>query len=106
MAQAVSEDWHSPLPAATQVSPLVAPVRPVTDVYYGTKIVDPYRYMENLKDPQVDAWLKDQNAYTRAVLAKIPGQDALLARIQELDESTPAQGLRRAPSSERPIFLP
>jgi hypothetical protein len=32
-------------------SPPVAPVKPVTDDYYGTKIVDPYRYMENLKDP-------------------------------------------------------
>ena len=30
----------------------VAPVRPVTDDYYGTKIVDPYRYMENLQDPE------------------------------------------------------
>ncbi len=101
MAQAVREDWHSPLPAATQASPLVAPVRPVTDVYYGTKVVDSYRYMENLKDPQVGAWLKDQNAYTRAVLAKIQGRDALLARIKQLDESTPAKvtDVRRLPNS-------
>ncbi|MGB6870338.1 MAG: prolyl oligopeptidase family serine peptidase [Acidobacteriaceae bacterium] len=71
--------------------PPVAPVKPVTDDYYGTKVVDPYRYMEDLKDPQVDAWFRQQNAYTRAQLAKIPGRNALLARIKELDASTPAK---------------
>jgi len=64
-------------------SPPVAPIRPVTDDCFGMKVVDPYRYMENLKDPKVDAWFKGQNAYTRAALAKIPGRDALLARIKE-----------------------
>ena len=100
MAQSGRGDLHPPVVTVAQVSPLVAPVRPVTDVYYGTKVVDPYRYMENLKDPQVDAWLRDQNAYTRAVLAKIPGHAALLARIKELDESTPARvsDVRRLPS--------
>jgi prolyl oligopeptidase len=60
------------------------------DDYYGFKVADPYRYMENLKDPAVQAWFKGQNDYTRAVLERIPGRRALLARIKELDESTPA----------------
>lgn len=55
----------------------VAPVRPVTDYYYGTKIVDNYRYMENLKDPEVQKWFKNQNNYRSATLAKIPGRDKL-----------------------------
>ena len=29
--------------ASAQQKPPVAPVRPVTDDYYGTKITDPYR---------------------------------------------------------------
>lgn len=77
--------------AAPPAKPPVAPIRPVTTDYYGTKVVDPYRYMEDLKDPQVDAWFRGQNAYTRAQLAKIPGRNALLARIRELDASTPAR---------------
>jgi len=72
-------------------SPPVAPVRPVTDDYFGTKVADPYRYMENLKDPEVQAWFKAQDDYTRAVLARIPGRQQLLARIKQLDQSAPFQ---------------
>jgi prolyl oligopeptidase len=35
--------------------------------------------------------MKAQNDYTRAVLARIPGREQLLARIRELDQSAPAQ---------------
>jgi prolyl oligopeptidase len=70
--------------------PPVAVVKAVTDDYYGTTVTDPYRYMEDLKDPKVEAWFKAQNDYTRAVLAQIPGRTALLARIKELDEGAPA----------------
>ena len=77
-----------PAGSASTPAPPIAPVRPVVDDYYGTKITDPYRYMENLKDPEVQAWMKSQNDYTRAVLAGIPGREKLLARMIELDEST------------------
>src|SRR6516225_4176027 len=36
-------------------APPSAPVRSATDEYFGTKVVVPYRYMEKLKDPQVEA---------------------------------------------------
>lgn len=82
---------HAPAQSAPAPSAQpVAPVRPVTTDYFGTTVTDPYRYMENLSDPDVAAWFKAQDSYTRGVLAKIPGRDALLARIQELDRSTPA----------------
>ncbi|MDE2346021.1 MAG: hypothetical protein KGL13_06105, partial [Gammaproteobacteria bacterium] len=79
--------------------PPVAPVRPFTTDYFGIKVVDPYRYMENLKDPQVQAWFRGQNAYTREVLDSIPGRKALLARIRALDESASARvmDVRRLP---------
>jgi prolyl oligopeptidase len=78
-------------PATPPSAPPVAPVRPVTDTYFGVTVTDPYRYMENLTDPDVTAWFKDQDAYTRSVFAKIPGRDALLARIRELDQSKPSR---------------
>jgi len=64
--------------------PPVAPVRPVTDTYFGTPVVDNYRYMENLKDPEVQSWMKAQADYTRKVLDAIPGRAALAQRIDAL----------------------
>jgi prolyl oligopeptidase len=71
--------------------PPKAPVRPVVEEYFGTKVTDPYRYMENLQDPEVQAWFKVQDDYTRFVLAKIPGRQHLLERIKQLDQSAPAK---------------
>jgi prolyl oligopeptidase len=78
-------------------APPVAPVRDVVEDYYGTKVADPYRYMENLKDAEVDAWFKAQNDYTRSVLAKIPGRAKLLASIRALDQSVPRVFADRLP---------
>ena len=88
--------WSQPVPSA---APPTAPVRPVTDDYHGRKVIDPYRYMEDLKDAEVQAWFKGQNEYTRGVLASIPGRAELLARIKTLDEAAPASvsDLRRLP---------
>jgi len=81
-------------------APPVAPVRIVTDEYFGVKVADPYRYMEDLANPEVVAWFKGQNDYTRAVLGQISGREALLARIKALDEGAPARitDLRRLPN--------
>jgi prolyl oligopeptidase len=75
----------------------VAAVKPVVDDYFGTKVSDPYRYMEALKDPEVQAWFKGQNDYARATLAALPGRAKLLARIQELDQSVPLVDAERFP---------
>lgn len=75
----------------------VAPVRTVTDDYYGTKVVDLYRYMENLKDPAVQEWMKSQNEYARAQLARIPGREKLLERIRELGQTVPKVDAVRLP---------
>ncbi len=73
--------------AFAQSAPPTTPVREVTDNYFGTKVTDPYRWLESTKDPEVVAWMKAQNDYTRAVLAGIPGRDQLLTRIKALDNS-------------------
>jgi prolyl oligopeptidase len=69
--------------------PPVAPKGDVVDTYHGVKIADPYRAMENLKDPKVVEWMKAQSAYSTAVLDQIPGRKMLLQRIQELDKGAP-----------------
>ncbi len=67
--------------------PPMAAVRPVTDAYFGTKVVDNYRYFEDLKNPEVQQWMKAQADYTHAVLSALPGRDALLARLRQLDSA-------------------
>lgn len=76
-----------PVSSSGTASPAGAPVRPVSEDFFGTTITDPYRYMENLNDSDVQSWIKAQNDYARAVLAGISGRKQLLSRILELDQS-------------------
>ncbi|HTD22027.1 MAG TPA: prolyl oligopeptidase family serine peptidase [Terriglobales bacterium] len=77
--------WISGLAIAQELP--TTPVRNVTDDYFGTKVVDPYRWLENTSDPEVVAWMKAQNDHTRTMLAAIPGRDKLLDRIKALDNA-------------------
>jgi prolyl oligopeptidase len=61
--------------------PPVAPRVPVVDDYFGTKVTDDYRWMEDRHAPQFEQWCREQGRYARSVLDRIPGRDALLARI-------------------------
>ena len=71
--------------AAPAIPPApVARVAVVTDSHFGETLRDPYRWMENDRDPEWLPYLKGQNAHTRALLDTIPGRDKLLARIQQL----------------------
>ena len=92
----LSMTWYS---LAAPTSPPVAPIENVTNTYFGTAVVDPYQYMEDLSDSNVVAWLKAQNDYTHSLLDRIPGRAALLARIQELDNAVTArvEDVRRMP---------
>jgi prolyl oligopeptidase len=75
--------------AATDIPPApVARVAIVKDTYFGETLADPYRWMENDKDPEWLPFLKGQNAHARAVLDRIPGRDKLLRRIQQLSGDT------------------
>lgn len=65
------------------------PIRGVTENYFGTSVTDPYRWLEKTSDPEVVAWMKAQNDYTHAALARIPGRDKLLDRIKQLDNAGP-----------------
>ena len=61
-----------------------ARVGSVVDTYHGVAVADPYRQLENVKDPEVQAWMKAQSDAAARALARIDGRDALLARITEL----------------------
>lgn len=57
---------------------------PQIDNYHGTDVADPYRWLEKDTDPEVEAWVKAQNAVTFDYLNKIPYRKAIEARLTEL----------------------
>ena len=61
-----------------------------SDTYFGKTYADPYRWLENLKDPEVAAWFKAQAKLTDDTLAKIPARDALVQEWIALDKLKPA----------------
>ncbi len=71
----------------TLAQPPLAPVRPVVDDYFGIQVTDPYRYMENLNNPEVQTWMKAQADHARRTFDAIPGRQRLLQRYAELDAS-------------------
>lgn len=77
--------------AAAQAQPTptlpVAPVRNVTDTYFGVRVDDPYRYFENKNDPEVAKWMRAHSDHAHATLARIPGRNAMLERITRYDSA-------------------
>jgi prolyl oligopeptidase len=67
--------------------PLPAP-SPVTETYFGTQVTDPYRYFEDMNNPAVVNFFKEQNNYTRAVLDRLGApRQRLFERIKMLDNA-------------------
>ncbi|WP_394332915.1 prolyl oligopeptidase family serine peptidase [Flavobacterium xanthum] len=54
------------------------------DVYFDTKLPDPYRWLEDDKSAETGAWVKAQNEVTYDYLAQIPFRDLLKARMEKL----------------------
>jgi prolyl oligopeptidase len=92
--------------AAAFAAPPVAPVRDVTETLHGTVVHDPYRYFENVKDPDVQSWLKGQGAYARQMLDRIEGRTQLEKRIVEIASAAgdSVSGIVRMPG-DRVFYL-
>ena len=61
-----------------------------SDTYFGKTYKDPYRWLEDMKDKEVEAWFKAQADLTDGLLAKIPGRNALADEWMALDKLKPA----------------
>ena len=72
-----------PAVATTPIYPLTARIE-VNDNYFGTKVADPYRWMENLNSPQVHQWVIAENAVSQPQLAALPQRPWLKRRLGEL----------------------
>jgi prolyl oligopeptidase len=69
--------------APTMDYPATRRVDQVDDLH-GVRVSDPYRWLEDGAGEEVKKWTDEQDAFARAYLAKLPGRDAIAARLKEL----------------------
>jgi prolyl oligopeptidase len=70
--------------SAAPAAPPVAEVKPYVEIFHGTRIIDNYRWLEDANSPQTQKWVREEMAYTRALLDPLPGRDAIHQRLTEL----------------------
>ena len=89
---ACSEQKSAPESAPVEVveAPATGLVYPVTekvdhvDDYHGTKVPDPYRWLEDGESAEVQQWVADQNRHTRAALGARPVRERWHERLVAL----------------------
>jgi prolyl oligopeptidase len=82
-APALGAQPSAAAPSTTAPPVQYPPTRRVDQVddYHGTRVADPYRWLEDLDGPETAAWVKAQNAATNSYLAATPGRDAIRDRL-------------------------
>jgi prolyl oligopeptidase len=55
------------------------------DDYFGTKVPDPYRWMENVDSAEVKSWVDAENTLTQSYLAAVPGREKMHSRLMALN---------------------
>ncbi|HXG93289.1 MAG TPA: prolyl oligopeptidase family serine peptidase [Blastocatellia bacterium] len=56
----------------------------VVDDYHGTKVADPYRWLEDVDSPETKAWVEAENKVTFAYLSEIPAREQIRQRLTKL----------------------
>ena len=74
----------NPKSATVPSGPPVAEIRPIADLFHGTKVIDNYRWLEDANSPATQKWVAEENAYTRALLDPLPGREAIRKRLTDL----------------------
>ena len=77
--------------AIAQTAPPAAPVRDVVETHFGVEVHDPYRYMDDAKNPEVAAWMKAQADYAREVLDRVPQRAKLLSEVETYGDAAAAR---------------
>jgi len=74
----------TPTSAETALAYPIARKADQTDDYFGTKVSDPYRWMEDVDSPELKTWIDAENELTQNYLAQIPVRETMQRRLTEL----------------------
>ncbi|WP_394830900.1 prolyl oligopeptidase family serine peptidase [Pendulispora rubella] len=74
-----SNDTTDPYPATRREN--------VVDTHWGVQVADPYRWLEDASNQEVQSWMTVQDGYARQKLAAIPDRAAWVERLQPLYRS-------------------
>jgi len=58
----------------------------VVDEHFGTRVADPYRWLEQLDSAETTDWVKAQMRLSTGYFASLPGRDSIRRRLMELSE--------------------
>jgi prolyl oligopeptidase len=107
------------LAVAAAAAPLDYPAaakKPVTDSFFGTKVTEDYRWLEDGKDPAVREWSQEQMQVTRQFLDALPILPKLRAELKDLYGNSPAShsrmkfagslfAIKRQPPKNQPFLV-
>jgi prolyl oligopeptidase len=79
----VPEIVQLPMPSLPLTYPAARKVD-ASDTYFGVKVADPYRWLEDGKSPEVQKWVSEQNDLARSYLDALPGRGAFAWRYARL----------------------
>ncbi len=94
-----------------------APKRPVSDVYFGTKVTEDYRWLEDGNDPGVKNWVDEENKLTRSILDAYPHRTEIALHLKELYDSESSSynslikrggvlfAIKNQPPKEQPLLV-
>ena len=82
-AALAGDDSKSASPSTSAALPKAA-VKPVIDMYHGTKVLDNYRWLEDGTSAETQKWVDEEMSYTRGMLDRLAGRDAIHKRLTEL----------------------
>ena len=71
-------------PASAQLKYPEAKKVDQVDNYFGTRVADPYRWLEDPASADTKAWIAAQNRVTQAYLSTIPNRDSIRDRLTTL----------------------
>jgi len=75
-----------------------------SDTYFGVTYKDPYRWLEKMKEPEVESWFKSQAHYTDEIISHISGLEELQAEWESLSKLRRARYYDRYERGNRIFF--